>query len=244
MLSAFHYNTMRQARNAFTLIELLVVIAIISLLVSILLPSLTKAKELAKQTLCLTQLRNLGSLTTLYAEDHHGTVMAAVEDSPPPTVTWYQVFGREGYMDLSDETPYRCPSHQVVYGPGLSSTMQIYGMRATKKIRRWGSYYNIFDSPVSYTQTSGTTVKKGVFGNPADFLMFADSIYLDGYMRQSYIIYDFTWDVTWRGCAVHIRHFETAGGWFADGHVSPVSYDQLVDMRFQDHIYPDPVLPP
>ncbi|MBN1553546.1 MAG: type II secretion system protein [Phycisphaerae bacterium] len=64
-------NPPRQ-RRAFTLIELLVVIAIISLLVSILLPSLQKAKELAKITICATQLRALGMAATTYAEEHEG----------------------------------------------------------------------------------------------------------------------------------------------------------------------------
>ncbi|MBN1553549.1 MAG: prepilin-type N-terminal cleavage/methylation domain-containing protein [Phycisphaerae bacterium] len=62
----------KQHRNAFTLIELLVVIAIISLLVSILLPSLTKAKELAKITICATQLRSLGTALNTYATEHEG----------------------------------------------------------------------------------------------------------------------------------------------------------------------------
>ncbi|MBN1555756.1 MAG: type II secretion system protein [Phycisphaerae bacterium] len=59
-------------RNAFTLIELLVVIAIISLLVSILVPSLQKAKDLAKNVLCQTNLRGMGMAFTFYAEEHGG----------------------------------------------------------------------------------------------------------------------------------------------------------------------------
>jgi len=58
--------------RGFTLIELLVVVAIISLLVSILVPSLQKAKELAKQTLCATQLHQIGVGTAMYGGDYEG----------------------------------------------------------------------------------------------------------------------------------------------------------------------------
>ncbi|MBN1943749.1 MAG: prepilin-type N-terminal cleavage/methylation domain-containing protein [Phycisphaerae bacterium] len=57
--------------KGFTLIELLVVIAILSLLVSILLPSLQKAKLLARQVLCLTRLKAIGSAYYLYRNDNH-----------------------------------------------------------------------------------------------------------------------------------------------------------------------------
>ncbi len=59
-------------RRGFTLIELLVVVAIISLLVAILLPSLAKAKELARTTVCLTQLRQLGISMDLYRQEGGG----------------------------------------------------------------------------------------------------------------------------------------------------------------------------
>ena len=59
------------APAAFTLIELLVVIAIISLLVSILLPSLTQAKELARIAVCLSQLRAIGLAEQFYIDEQN-----------------------------------------------------------------------------------------------------------------------------------------------------------------------------
>ena len=56
-------------QSGFTLIELLVVIAIIALLVSILLPSLQKAKDLAKTTMCGSQSRNMALAHLLYREE-------------------------------------------------------------------------------------------------------------------------------------------------------------------------------
>lgn len=53
-------------RNGFTLIELLVVIAIIALLVSILMPSLSKAKNLAKVAVCGSNMHNVGAGANLY----------------------------------------------------------------------------------------------------------------------------------------------------------------------------------
>ncbi|MBN1553510.1 MAG: type II secretion system protein [Phycisphaerae bacterium] len=58
--------TVTHRKCGFTLIELLVVIAIISLLVSILLPSLTKAKELARSAVCASNLRQLGVAGQMY----------------------------------------------------------------------------------------------------------------------------------------------------------------------------------
>ena len=58
--------------SGFTLIELLVVIAIISLLASILLPSLNRAKELTKRTVCASNLHNVTIAYGLYASEYRG----------------------------------------------------------------------------------------------------------------------------------------------------------------------------
>jgi prepilin-type N-terminal cleavage/methylation domain-containing protein len=59
-------------KKGFTLIELLVVISIIALLLSILMPSLQKAKESAKRLVCQAQLKQWGTIFHVYAFDNKG----------------------------------------------------------------------------------------------------------------------------------------------------------------------------
>jgi len=101
---------MRQ-RNAFTLIELLVVVAIIALLLSILLPSLERARDLAKNVVCQSNLRQVALGCIYYAEDNNGHLMEGWDsrggwlgDNPGGTDMWVHLIspymGSEGYEDI------------------------------------------------------------------------------------------------------------------------------------------------
>jgi prepilin-type processing-associated H-X9-DG protein/prepilin-type N-terminal cleavage/methylation domain-containing protein len=61
--------------TAFTLIELLVVVSIITLLIAILLPSLQQAREVSRQVVCGTQLRQIGITHQMYLMDNKDTLM-------------------------------------------------------------------------------------------------------------------------------------------------------------------------
>ncbi len=92
------------ARGGFTLIELLVVISIIALLISILLPALSAARQSARAVQCASNMRQVQLTTLIYTQDH--------QEVFPYTDTaiamrWYNVYQRAGYNGHT--LPRLCP---------------------------------------------------------------------------------------------------------------------------------------
>ena len=93
----------RMRSKGFTLIELLVVIAIIAILAAMLLPALSKAREKARQAVCVSNLKQLGLAMMMYVQDNDGRLPYTYSFTGDPT-RWYNQL--RTYLGFSSASVY------------------------------------------------------------------------------------------------------------------------------------------
>jgi prepilin-type N-terminal cleavage/methylation domain-containing protein len=123
---------MRNRRYGFTLIELLVVIAIIAILAAILFPVFARAREQARKTTCLSNLKEIGLSSLMYVQDYD-------ENFP-----WLMQDGRTN----NDATGYSYDLPDGVSRPGWTVNMNNqYGLFMEDKFQPYVKNFQLFACP-------------------------------------------------------------------------------------------------
>lgn len=228
----------KKATKGFTLIELLVVIAIIALLVSILLPSLNKAKDLARDVVCLSTLRALGMGAMNYSFDNDDDTIPLVDDWPMADQTvWYARLARGDYVTAE---AFKCPSEKVEYDVSLINDPDgaacdgnnASGVRNATCISYGLNYLvsaNAGQTPKKYAQVATAS-------NASNLIYFADST-PQGASNVPTAGYYLYWSSgifplnELMGAPLAARHGDNGyvNSYFIDGHTDKISVDELTE---------------
>ncbi|MGC9940377.1 MAG: DUF1559 domain-containing protein [Verrucomicrobiota bacterium] len=192
------------ARRGFTLIELLVVIAIIAILAALLLPALAKAKEKAKKTICLSNLKQWGLAQTMYTDDNNQTYpLTKIPDGTPGAAGGYNE-DNPNWVDLFDfyyQNPKQGMDAWFNALPPYISSPPLYQyaiQNGTAGINAYNTGHNVFQCPsaiidplinvstrvvfqygmnsqgISDLPPNVTNLKANMVRNPSAFVMFSE----------------------------------------------------------------------
>ncbi len=117
-----HYVSRKPSRQGFTLIELLVVIAIIAILAAILFPVFAQAREMARKTVCLSNIKQLTLGQLMYAQDYDEAYAMTAQccDSGGSQIYWQEMIepyiksGGTSQVWLAKTSIFICPNYLKV----------------------------------------------------------------------------------------------------------------------------------
>nr|AUN36320.1 hypothetical protein [uncultured bacterium] len=147
------FGVQRPSVKAFTLIELLVVIAIIAILAAILFPAFARARENARRTSCLSNMKQLGLGIMQYTQDNderyppawHGEGAANIDNDPNKPSGFFTLYGGHVRTWMDFIHPYTksiqifvCPSTTSPQSPNYSYSVALSGL---------DSYLSAFGQP-------------------------------------------------------------------------------------------------
>ena len=229
----FKRNIMKvqRKRHGFTLIELLVVIAIIGILAALLLPTLQKARERARQTRCMVNLKQIYTAMVEYGNDYDGTICPFTEQGGQGWEELLKPYTKGGkekrYFDrdynYKDYMLFFCPTR---YSMGMQGLHSGYQTNYCVNSHVMGYSIVISSNPDPYS-TNPTS-------NPFPLTKFSDHKYTE----QIALIFEadsWTWHTPYN---VHewsdFVHNGRTNILLLDGQVKDIKQYQRVPVKFND----------